>query len=89
MFNLLYFIGTMSEINERSDKVNLGKALKIALIKKGMKGKELAEAMDVAPSSISIWIAKGNMNQSNLIQICINLDMKVSEFVRLGEEVEA
>lgn len=65
--------------------MNLGKSLNIALVKKGMKKKELAEKLGVGQPLISTWASKGSMTRANLEKICEVLDMPVSEFVALGE----
>ena len=65
--------------------MNTGKSLGIALIKKGIKGKDLANKLEVHPSQISNWKRGQSMKEANLIALCEALDMPVSEFIALGE----
>lgn len=66
--------------------MNIGKSLKIALINKGMKSKELAAEMGVSCAHVSA-IATGVKIPSlhKLAVICNFLDYKVSVFIALGE----
>lgn len=65
--------------------MNLGKALKIALVKKGIKQKELADKIDVSPQQISNWVSTGRISNNNQDVICKALGMKLSELIALGE----
>ena len=67
--------------------MNCGKSLGIALAMKRVKRKDLAEAVGVVPQQVSNWVSSGSMSNSNLVKVCDALDMKVSDFVKLGEEV--
>ena len=66
--------------------MDLAKSLRKAMAEKNIKGKDLAAAIDVPPSLISRWRQDGNMNHVNLVCICKALEMRVHEFVKLGEE---
>ena len=66
--------------------MHLGKSLKIALVTKGIKNKDLAEHLGIYPEQVSAWISSGNMNHVNLLKICQFLELKVSEFVALSED---
>jgi DNA-binding Xre family transcriptional regulator len=65
--------------------MNLGKSLKMALAYRVMRNKELAAKMNTSTQQVSNWLSSGNIKQSNLVEICRVLDMKVSEFIALGE----
>ncbi len=65
--------------------MNIGKSLQIALKQKELRNIDLAESMDTSEQQISIWANKGNITNKNLKRICERLDMKVSEFIALGE----
>ena len=65
--------------------MNLGISLKMALAKKPMKNKMLAEMIPTSEQQVSNWITGGAINSKNLKRICELLDMKVSEFIALGE----
>ena len=64
--------------------MNLGKSLEIALIKKGIKKKDLAVQMEVKPQQVTQWV-RGSISKSHLVNICDFLEMPVSEFIALGE----
>jgi len=66
--------------------MHLGKSLKMALAKKPMRNIKFAELMETTESNISRWITTGSIKRSNLERICEVLDIKVSEFIALGEE---
>lgn len=66
--------------------MNLGVSLKMALVKRGKKNKDLAAFLGVHPAQITNWIANGNMNQENLLKVCEYLNMKVSDFIALSED---
>ena len=50
-----------------------------------MNNKMLAEMIPTSPQQVTNWIASGSINSKNLKRICELLDLKVSEFVALGE----
>lgn len=66
--------------------MNVGKSLKVALAKKGMRQNELAEKLKVSRQ----WIGKlANAERAGMGSIEIlaaTFDMKVSEFLSLGED---
>lgn len=66
--------------------MNLGISLKMALAKKPMTNKMLAEMIPTSQQQVSNWITSGAIKSSNLERICVLLDMKVSEFIALGED---
>lgn len=66
--------------------MDLGKSLKMALAKREMTQKTLAENLDVHPQQVSDWATSGKITRIRLELICMQLDMNVSEFVALGED---
>lgn len=66
--------------------MNLAKSLKIALIERDMKAKDLAAQMGVSQTYVS-YLATGRKTTTveKMTQIAELLDYKVSEFVALGE----
>lgn len=66
--------------------MNVGKSLKIALIKKGMSQTELAKKMGVHDQWVSKLANSESAAQTTLVGLAEALEMKVSEFVALGEE---
>lgn len=66
--------------------MNVGKSLRIALASKGMKQIELAEKMGISRQHVSNWTRRQGINKKNLDALCQALDMKLSEFIALGED---
>lgn len=67
--------------------MDFGKSLKIALLQRGMKQKDLADQMQVSRPYISaIANNKKHFTKANLISIPKHLGYKVSEFIALGED---
>lgn len=65
--------------------MNLGMAIKIALVKKGMKQSELAEKLGVTQVYVSRICNSKNVGMNVASNVATALDMKVSELVALGE----
>jgi len=65
--------------------MKLGISLKMALAKTPMRNKTLAELIGTSEQQVSNWIKTGSIKKSSLIRICEILNMKVSEFIALGE----
>lgn len=65
--------------------MELGISLKMALAKRGMQNKKLAELLGTSEQQVSNWIKSGGIKRSSLKLICDALEMKVSDFVALGE----
>lgn len=78
----MYYSGNL----KRGVKMNLGKSLAIAIAQKQIKNKDLAEAMGVKTQQVTNWKGSGAIKQSYLEKICEYFDMKVSEFIELGED---
>lgn len=58
----------------------------MALAKRPLRNKTLAELMDTSEQQVSNWIKTGAIKQSSLVRICEVLNIKLSEFVALSEE---
>ncbi len=65
--------------------MNIGKSIGIALVKQGMKKKELAAKLDIDPTGVSKLVGKESCSKSTLDALCKAFDMKASEFIALGE----
>ena len=65
--------------------MDLGKSLRVAMARKGIKNKELAEHMGVHTAHITTWRREGSIGRDNLVAIADYFEMPVSEFVKLGE----
>lgn len=65
--------------------MNLGISLKVALARSPLNNKMLAEMIPTSQQQVTNWISSGNISTKNLKRICKILDLKVSEFIALGE----
>ncbi len=66
--------------------MNIGKSIKVALAKKGMRGKDLAKKLGVTQSTVSLMSSRETASGAMLIQLAAVFEMPVSDFVALGEE---
>lgn len=66
--------------------MNIAKSLNVALALKGMTRVALAKSMNVTTQSIYSVINRDKTNTASLKKIADALDMKVSEFIALGED---
>lgn len=70
--------------------MNLPKSIRVSLAMKGMSQGDLAEATGIHQSNVSKMVnGKMAITTERLAGICVALGIKVSEFIRLGEEVES
>jgi len=67
--------------------MNIGKSMRIALAMRDMERQELAQLMGVTPVTVSRLIGQQTCSGSVLKNIARALEMKVSEFVALGEQL--
>ena len=65
--------------------MDLGKSLRIAIAMKGIKQKQLAIELKTSDQQVSNWVNSGAIKQKSLVDMCKFFDMKVSEFISLGE----
>ncbi len=68
--------------------MNIGKSLKLALLLRETSQKEFAGQLNVHPQVVNRWCnADGaGMTLTTMEYICGQLELKVSEFIALGEE---
>lgn len=66
--------------------MNIKKSLTIALAQRNMKKQELAEALNVDPRQVSMWQSRNSTTLAMMQAISSTLDMKLSEFIALGED---
>lgn len=66
--------------------MNLGKSIQIARAKRGLQVKELAEKLGMKPTSLSQLSSQDSCTGATLQKLAKAFDMKVSEFVALGED---
>lgn len=67
--------------------MNIAKSIKMALINKGMRQGDLAKALKTTPAYMSrLANGKAHMNTLVLEKVASQFNMKVSEFVALGED---
>lgn len=66
--------------------MDVGKSIRVALAKKGMSQKQLAEQLGMLPTSLSQLAAQKSCTGSTLNKLAAAFGMKASEFVALGED---
>jgi len=66
--------------------MNVGKSLKVALAKAGLSQRELAAKLGCGPVWISRLANRPSADIRTIEQLAAAFDMKVSEFLALGEE---
>lgn len=66
--------------------MNVGKSIKIALIKQGMEQRDLAEKMKVSKPYISQLAGKEQIGMGTVVLLAEAFSMKVSDFLALGED---
>ena len=65
--------------------INFKVATRKCLKKHGMKQKDLAQKLGVKEGQISIWVNSSNLNTSVIEKLAKPFDLRVSEFIKLGE----
>jgi DNA-binding Xre family transcriptional regulator len=68
--------------------MNTGKSIQIALVNKGWQKKDLAEKLGVTRSTVSNLVKSSTCTGQALDNLCEVFEMKVSEFIALGESNE-
>ena len=66
--------------------MNACKSMKIAMVKREWNQGKMAEMSGLSPTAISRLANNQNWSCESLKRIATALDMKVSEFVQLGED---
>lgn len=66
--------------------MNVGKSLKVALARSGISQVELARRMGLTHTWVSALANKPEASTATIKSLSIQFDMKVSEFVALGED---
>lgn len=66
--------------------MNIGKSIKVALAKKGMKSKDLAKILGVTGPTVSTMTTRTTASGQMLSRLAEAFDMPVSDFVALGED---
>lgn len=69
-----------------SPKAHIGRSIKIALAKREVKSKELAEGVGVTEQLVTKWICTGRVSCKNLFKIVGFFEMEMSEFFSLSED---
>ena len=65
--------------------MNISKSIKLCLVEQDMMKKDLAEKLEVTPQTISSLMKSVNCSPDMLDKLSVVFDMKVSEFIALGE----
>ena len=66
--------------------MNIGKSTRIAMAKRGIRGNELAKQLGMSTSAVSILLSRPYSDGKRVAQLAAFFDMKVSEFIALGED---
>lgn len=66
--------------------MNIGKSLKMALLKNDMEQSDLAEKIGIHQSNISKISCGKTITTETLSRLAVAFDMKVSEFIAIGED---
>lgn len=66
--------------------MNIGKSIKVALALRSKRSKDLAKALGVTNPTVSTMCTRETASGQMLIKLATAFDMKVSEFVALGED---
>lgn len=66
--------------------MNIGKSIKVALVKKEMSQQDLAEKLKVSKPYVSQLAGKAHAGMGTVVLLADAFDMKVSEFLGLGED---
>lgn len=66
--------------------MNAGKSIKVALAKREMSQKDLAEKMKTSTPYISQLAGREHIGMGTVVQLAEAFGMKVSEFLALGED---
>jgi DNA-binding Xre family transcriptional regulator len=66
--------------------MHIGKSIKVALAKKGMKSKDLAKILGVTGPTVSTMTTRATASGQMLNRLAEAFDMPVSDFVSLGED---
>lgn len=66
--------------------MNVGKSIKVALAKKDMNQQDLAEKLRVSKPYVSQLAGKEHAGMGTVVLLADAFDMKVSEFIALGED---
>lgn len=72
--------------HQKEHHMNVGKSLKIALAQKGMKQNALAAQLGVTTVWISRLANSEKAGTTTVEKLAAAFDMKISEFVALGEK---
>lgn len=66
--------------------MNVKRSIEVALAKKGVKKIDLALHLETTPQQISNWCRKNSLTCNSLERLAGYFDLKLSEFIALGEE---
>lgn len=66
--------------------MNIGKSMRVAMAKKGLRGNQVAELLQVTESTVSVMLSRETCTGPKLKELAVLFGMKVSEFVALGED---
>ena len=65
--------------------MNLKKSMAMAMAITGIQNKQIASELNTTPQQVSSWCRKGAISQASIVKLAQVFDMRVSEFIALGE----
>jgi DNA-binding Xre family transcriptional regulator len=66
--------------------MDIGKSMRVAMAMRGMRGNQLAEQLHVTAPTVSVMLSRRTCSGQTLQDLADIFGMKVSDFVKLGEE---
>jgi len=65
--------------------MDLGKSLRVAMVQAGVKNSDVSDKFRVSSQQVTNWRG-GSISKDNMIALANYFDLRVSEFIALGEE---
>jgi len=78
-------LGSKKQPEQTENKMDTSRSLRYCLADRGMKKKELAHILGVTPVTVTKLVQHKSCSHKMLNRLAAVFDMKVSEFVALGE----
>lgn len=65
--------------------MDVGKSIRVAMAMRGIRNNQLAERLQVTAATVSVMLSRHTCSGQTLQNLANTFDMKVSEFIALGE----
>jgi DNA-binding Xre family transcriptional regulator len=66
--------------------MDVGKSVRVAMAMRGIRNNQLAERLQVTASTVSVMLSRPTCSGQTLQNLANTFNMKVSEFIALGED---